>query len=196
MCTGAFVVYLVSRCAADGLRDSLSPALTDIFQHIRESLNDFFGKALANRSQCFTIVQAARLQIEHLLFVQRADGRTVAALHIVGDDLKLGNCISMRAGVEHQVAARLISIGLLRVLRNGDDTLIDRMGFTGEQRLEQEIRETVRRVVMLMRAVFGAGFPKACKQAAQVALGVDAERSMRSFETCHAPPVVKQHQFR
>src|SRR5690606_16581989 len=60
------------------------------------------------------VVEAPRAQIEHLLGVELADGRAMAALDVVGVDLELRPRVDLRLLGEQQVVAALAGVDLLR----------------------------------------------------------------------------------
>ena len=58
---------------------------------------------------------AARPQIEQQILVERAGGRAVAALHVVGKDLELGLVVGLGLLRQQQRVRRHLGVGLLRV---------------------------------------------------------------------------------
>ena len=58
---------------------------------------------------------AARHQIEFQLVVERAGGRAVAALHVVGEDLELRLVVGLGALGQQQRLRHHLGVGLLRV---------------------------------------------------------------------------------
>src|SRR5690606_5754284 len=58
-------------------------------------------------------IEAARAEIEHLVLVELADGRAVAALDVVGIDLEFRPRVDLRLVGEEQVVAALAGVDLL-----------------------------------------------------------------------------------
>ena len=63
----------------------------------------------------FRVRNATAAQVEHLLRVQFANGRAVAALHIVGEDFEFRLGIDLRVRRQQQRLVHLVAVGLLRI---------------------------------------------------------------------------------
>jgi hypothetical protein len=56
---------------------------------------------------------APRLQVEHLVWIQRCNGRAVAALDVIGVDLEFGLVEDLGAVLEQQATRHLVTVGTL-----------------------------------------------------------------------------------
>ena len=79
---------------------------------------------------------AARLQIEQQVLVERAGGRAVAALHVVGEDLELRLVVGLGVLRQQQRVRRHLGVGLLRVRLHDDLALEHAAALAVEHRLE------------------------------------------------------------
>src|SRR5262249_9487192 len=79
---------------------------------------------------------AARLEVEQQVFVERTRGRAVTALYVVGKDFELGLVVGLRPLGEQQRVRRHLGVGLLRVRPHDDLALKDAAGFLVAHRLE------------------------------------------------------------
>ena len=75
------------------------------------------------------------LQVEALVLGDRADGRGVAAAHVVVLDLQVGHRVGVGALVQHQVAVGLHGVGAPRPLLDPDQAAVDRAGRVGHRPL-------------------------------------------------------------
>ena len=71
------------------------------------------------------LVDAARHQVEQMVAVDLGDGRAVAALHVVGEDLELRLGRELAIVRQKQRVAGHLGVGLLRVLMHVDAALED-----------------------------------------------------------------------
>src|SRR3954468_18742083 len=81
---------------------------------------------------------AAALQVVELVVVDRPDGRRVGALHVVGLDLEVRDRLRVRALTEHEVAVRLVGVGLLRRFPQPDEARVHRTGDVLDRALEEQ----------------------------------------------------------
>ncbi len=79
---------------------------------------------------------AARHQVEFQLVVERAGGRAVAALHVVGENFQLRLVVGLGALGQQQRPRHHLGVGLLRALAHDDAALEHAVGLVVEHRLE------------------------------------------------------------
>ena len=79
---------------------------------------------------------AARPQIEQQVLVERARGRAVAALHVVGEDLQFRLVVGLGLLRQQQRMRRHLGVGLLRVRPHDDLALEHAAALAVEHRLE------------------------------------------------------------
>ena len=79
---------------------------------------------------------AARHQIELQLLVERAGGGAMAALHVVGKNLKLRLVVGLGAIGQQQRLGHHLGVGLLRAVAHDDAALEHAVGLVVEHRLE------------------------------------------------------------
>ena len=91
---------------------------------------------------------AARLEVEQQILVERARGRAVTALHVVGKNFELRLVVGLCLVREQQRVGRHLGIGLLRVRPHGDLALEDVAGFLVEHRFEHLAAGAVRHGVV------------------------------------------------
>src|SRR3954453_15370079 len=85
-------------------------------------------------SRC-ALVDAARHQVEQLLVVEAAGGRSVTGSgDLTGLDLEVGHAVGTRAVGEQEVAVELIGVGALGVRPDDDVADPDRVGMLALQR--------------------------------------------------------------
>src|SRR5947208_15478960 len=128
-------------------RDGLAHRLElDAVEHVLEEAADDEALGLAPR-------QAPGHQVEELLAVDPADGRPVRAADVVGEDLEARDRHRVRRRAEHEVAALLVRVRLLRVLLDADHPAPDRRRLVAQRALEGEVALAVGRNVLLERVV-------------------------------------------
>ena len=79
---------------------------------------------------------AARHEIEQQVLVERARGRAVAALHVVGEDFELRLVVGLGRLREQQRVRHHLGVGLLRLRAHDDLALEDAAALAVEHRLE------------------------------------------------------------
>ena len=105
--------------------------LFDVAAHCERSdrRDDRFGERADQQGARVGFVEPARAQVEEGGRIELADGRAVAALHVVRVDLELRLGVDLGACGEQQVAARLARVGLLRA-RPDDDLAVEHAAAT------------------------------------------------------------------
>ena len=94
------------------------------------------------------VADAARLHVEHRVFVELADRRAVRALHVVRENLELRLRVDLRVVREQQRLVRLLRVRLLRVLTDDDLAVEDRAGLAGQDALVELVARAVRHRVV------------------------------------------------
>src|SRR5579884_3524818 len=114
-------------------RDRLADRLElDAVEHVLEEAAD--DQALRFRPR-----EPAGHQVEELLAIDAADRRAVRAAHVVREDLEPWDRDRVRRRREHQVAALLVGIRLLRVFLDADHPAPNRGRVLAQRALEREV---------------------------------------------------------
>ena len=95
--------------------------------------------------------QAARLQVEHRLFIQLPHRRAVRALHVVRENLELRVRVDRRVVREQQGAVGLLGVGLLRVDADDDAAVEHGLRLAGQDALVQLVAGAMRHGVVERR---------------------------------------------
>ena len=136
---------------------------------------------------------AARAQVVERLRVDRAGGRAVRALHVVGVDLELGLGQELRIPVEEERLADLVAVGLLRPRPHQDLALEHAHGSVAQDLLEHLPALAAGRAVDHEHGVVVVELAVAHRRARDVRHGV------RALQVDHAlvarePPVGRQRE--
>lgn len=110
---------------------------------LRHGAHDLISKAAKQQATSLGHRDATCLHIKQLLGIHIADGGTMAALHVVGQDFQLGLGIDLRPVGQQQGATQLLRVGLLRQRRNTDAALEYRMAMIVNHVLEQLVAAAV-----------------------------------------------------
>ena len=102
-----------------------------------DRLDRFADERLDHQRLGLLLRDAARLQIEQQIVVERARGRAVPAQHVVGEDFQLRLVVGLGLLREQQRMRRHLGIGLLRVRPHDDLALEHAAALAVEHRLEQ-----------------------------------------------------------
>jgi len=114
----------------------------------RQGARDLGREAARQQGPGLARSHGPRSQVEESLFVELADARAVAALHVVGVDLELGLGVDLGPLAEQQVRVRLQCIGLGRLGAHEHTAAEDAPRILGQHSLvELPARAVGRRVV-------------------------------------------------
>jgi hypothetical protein len=134
---------LLAQLGGDGCRDERARGLDrQCVEHLVEEAGD--DEALGARR-----MQAAALEVEALVFVDRSDGRGVAALDVVVLDLQVGNRLGPRLVGQLDVAVRLERVGASRIGSHVYEPGVDRTRPVVDHAFEQQVARRVARRVIL-----------------------------------------------
>ena len=97
-------------------------------------------------------LDAAALEVEALLLVDRTNGAGVAALDVVGVDLQVRHALCPRSVAERQVAVGLEGNGAAGIRTDLDQARVDTAGNVVDRALEQQITGGLRSNVLLRGA--------------------------------------------
>src|SRR4051812_1432663 len=116
-----------------------------------EALDQLGHEALDDQALGLRLGQPARAEVEELLLVDLRDRRRVCAADVVGEDLEARDRVRVGALGQQQVAALLERVGLLRARVDLDHPAPDRRRAVAQDPAERQIRNRVRRGVLLRR---------------------------------------------
>src|SRR5204863_9051132 len=102
--------------------------------------DDLARKAVREQAARGWFSQPPTAKVEQHFLVELADGSSVGALHVVGQDLELWLGVYRRLAGEQQIAVRLLSVRLLRFLIDDDFAVEDRSRRAIEYALRSEER--------------------------------------------------------
>lgn len=94
---------------------------------------------------------AAGLEVEELVRVDRADGGGVGALDVVGFDFQHGDRVCAGAVVKQQVAHGLVGVSLLALGGDPNQSVLDGLRIIGEHAANQQVAGRADAVVILAR---------------------------------------------
>ena len=130
-----------SQAATCSISVSRRPGVLDAFDRLAD-------KGLDHQRLGLLGGNAARLEVEQQVLVERAGGRAVAALHVVGEDFELGLVVGLGLVREQQRVRRHLGVGLLGVRPHDDLALEDAAALVVEHRLEHLAADAAARLVI------------------------------------------------